>query len=120
MGGTGQPSMLAECAGQGGTAVIGSGSTLARTSPGTAIQGVAHAACAPFFSDAGIPLPSQPLIDDAIEAACAVASQNGPKRVSSSTANTAKATMRSRLAIGRKPFVTPAICIFLSPKSTNA
>jgi hypothetical protein len=112
--------MLEECAGQCAIAIIAPGSTRVRASPGTAIQGVAHAACVTFFSEAGFPSPSQPLMDDAIGAACAAASQKGPKRVSSSTANTDRAIVRSKPEKGRKPFVTPAICIFSAPKSTDA
>ena len=79
----------------GAIAGMRSGSTRAIVSPWTAAQGVAHADAGAFFS--GTPFPAHPAIAVAIGAAFAAASQNGPRRTSSSAANTPRRATRNRL-----------------------
>lgn len=111
-GGVSRPAMSDDREGQGVIGGNDTDATCASASPGTAMQGVAHADCGAFFSDVGEPLSSHPAIDDAIGAACALASQIGPNRTSSTIASTARRAVRSMLAKGRDGDFTPLPAAF--------
>lgn len=68
-GGIGHPSMAEGDDGQGAIGNEGNGSTRAKASPGTAMQGVAQAACGAFLSGAEGFFSSHPAIADVIGAA---------------------------------------------------
>lgn len=76
------------------------------------MHGVAHADSEGFFVGAFPASPSQPAIAEAIGAACAAVSQNGPNRPRSSTASIASAAMRIIPLIGRAWFIMLAIRLF--------
>ena len=68
-GGIGHPFMTEAGDGHGAIGNEDNGSTLARASPGTAMQGVAQAGCGAFLSGAEEPFSSHPAIAEAIGAA---------------------------------------------------
>ncbi len=68
-GGIGHPFMTEAGDGHGAIGNENAGSILARASPGTAMQGVAHAGCGAFLSGAEEPFSSHPAIAEAIGAA---------------------------------------------------
>jgi hypothetical protein len=114
-GGVSRPAMSDDREGQGVIDGNDTDATRATASPGTAMHGVAHAGCGAFFSGAGCPLSSHPAIADAIGAACALASQIGPRRTSSITASTA---VRRRLAREKRRNFTSATGSLFGGKST--
>lgn len=118
-GGVSRPAISEDREGQGAIGVNESDATRPTASPGTAMQGVAHAGCGAFFSGAGAPLSSQPAIADAIGAAWALASQIGPNRTSSIIASTAKTAVRMMLLRGRDREFTPATGSLFERESTD-
>ena len=117
-GGVGLPAMSEGFEGQSLIDGSDTNATCAMASPGTAMQGVAHAGCGAFFCGAGDPLSSHPAIAEAIGDACALASQIGPSRTSNIIASTARPAMRKTLARGRHRDFTFATGSFSDPKST--